>query len=1287
MKTSGRRPQSGVIRSAIALSMCALIACRSSATPPAEQLGQVSSAVWTNGSFESGSAGSPPSGWTVTPYLNPGVTISTPQTRAGLNLESGGSGLTTTLSSSGGPESQPDPSLGTGASLRWPKYGNQVAIVNQLGKNQNTNSLSQTMTIASGDVDPSDGNIHVRFVVAPVLENPGHPANQQPYYFVQLTNLTRSTILYNDYNASAQPGVPWKISNGYYYTDWQLVDISPSTAQLAIGDQVKLEVIAAGCSPGGHFGEVYVDGIGATVPGIFVSGTGPADANDGTNITYTLTYQNGGTTPVAGTTVTFNTPTNTTFQAVNAPGLTCTQPAVGGTGAVTCTVGTFAAGTSGSLQITVGINSGTTGTITAGNYYISGTAVSPLIGPKIYTNVTHGVAYADLGLTMSDGVNGVVWGQALTYTIVVGNPVGPNAAVGATVTDTFPSTLSNIAWTCVGSAGGTCAASGSGNINDSSVGLPVGATVTYTVTANVVSGMGSGQVANTASVAMPSSGSDPSLANNAAGVYNPIASANGVACTTNTDCSSGTCDMAGGICVPAGGCGADSDCTVATQWCNTESFTCVPRVANGVAIPTVSHHSPALTGTCSTAAAAAVCASDVCDTVDNACGYAPGDGQCTIATGPTVCRSGQCSVDGTCNVMNGCEVDGDCSPGNWCDESTHVCTAQIANGGALPTDSDHVTPIIDGLCNPAAAALVCQSGVCDSDNACGYGNGDGSCTSANAGVVCRSGACDADGKCGYVNGDGPCSGNGALCRSNVCSADGNCGYANGDGPCDSSDATTVCRSSVCASTGPLAGKCGQCASDSNCAGATPACDTTSATCVACTASNASACSGATPLCNVTTETCTACNGDDGTSASLACPTSDDPYCVTSGSSAGSCGVCSSNADCAGAHAGPICSLTTGACGNVCAVDTDCAGSQWCNSGACTPKVANGDLLPSADPIDATCTTQNGLRVCESGVCDADNRCGFANGDGSCNGSNGATVCRSAVCAAMGAHAGTCEPCNVDGDCSGATPACDSASNACVQCTSTNASACTGATPSCDVATEACVACAGDFASGIPDACSSAAAPFCTSTGSCGLCATNQDCMGSDHTGPICDAVTGSCGTACRQDSDCASASEWCNAAPSATGSCVPKLANGTHLPSSPSNVTTCSATVGARVCAAGVCDTNDDKCGLANGDGTCSSNADCRAGVCSSGVCGAPESPDAGTPDSGPSMDDAGAPDTGAPVTPANDAGAPLEDNGSIEGGGLACSTSFASHDSSGAGAGALFIALGVVVARRRRSR
>jgi hypothetical protein len=242
-------------------------------------LSAVGGAVLTNGSFETGKPGSVPPGWTVNSFQNAvGVTIQNPQTVDGLNLSPGGSVTTFILNSPAGPLSQPDPFLGNDASLRWPKYGKQAVIVNanssdSFGLGRNANSLSQVMMIGAGDVDAADGKVHIRFVFAPVLENANHSAAQQPYYFIQLTNVTRARILYTNFGSAPEAGSgpppPWKsttasISSGdtkVDYMDWQLVDIAPGSPAINIGDRVKLEIIASGCQPGGHAGYVLVDGL------------------------------------------------------------------------------------------------------------------------------------------------------------------------------------------------------------------------------------------------------------------------------------------------------------------------------------------------------------------------------------------------------------------------------------------------------------------------------------------------------------------------------------------------------------------------------------------------------------------------------------------------------------------------------------------------------------------------------------------------------------------------------------------------------------------------------------------------------------------------------------------------------------------------------------------------------------------------------------------------------------------------------------------------------------------
>jgi hypothetical protein len=257
----------------------------------------------------------------------------------------------------------------------------------------------------------------------------------------------------------------------------------------------------------------------------------------------------------------------------------------------------------------------------------------------------------------------------------------------------------------------------------------------------------------------------------------------------------------------ATGCTLDSDCTAA-QFCDTQTFACTGKLANGVAVPTLTGHTPPLTGVCSAAVGTSVCLSGVCDTGDNECGYANGDGPCTAGTGGnggTVCRSGACSVSGVCEPAGGCEVDADCTGGDWCDESTTTCTPQLANGQTIPTDPPHTNPTLNGMCTAGAGALVCTSGVCDAKNE----------------------------ECGYVNGDGPCDaadGGGSVCQSGVCDKDGDCGYANGDGPCTPANEGTVCRSGTCSTTG-VCEPAGGCESDADCTGG-KWCDETTATCTA-----------------------------------------------------------------------------------------------------------------------------------------------------------------------------------------------------------------------------------------------------------------------------------------------------------------------------------------------------------------------------------------------------------------------------------------------------------------------
>jgi fibronectin-binding autotransporter adhesin len=91
----------------------------------------------------------------------------------------------------------------------------------------------------------------------------------------------------------------------------------------------------------------------------------PSVAVPGQTITYTLGMHNAGPDAASTPRFTIGMPAGTTFVSVNAPGWTCSTPHVGSAGSLTCTGSTLAAGASASIVLTVRVNPGATGTVSA----------------------------------------------------------------------------------------------------------------------------------------------------------------------------------------------------------------------------------------------------------------------------------------------------------------------------------------------------------------------------------------------------------------------------------------------------------------------------------------------------------------------------------------------------------------------------------------------------------------------------------------------------------------------------------------------------------------------------------------------------------------------------------------------------------------------------------------------------------------------------------------------------------------------------------------------------------
>lgn len=106
----------------------------------------------------------------------------------------------------------------------------------------------------------------------------------------------------------------------------------------------------------------------------------------------------------------------------------------------------------------------------------------------------------DLAIAKFNGVDVLNDGDTTRYTIVVSNG-GPDDATGVAVTDLLPSTLVDGQWTCMPVGQASCAAFGSGDIDDTAT-LAVSSMVIYELTATVNAGSAT-TIANSATVTPP----------------------------------------------------------------------------------------------------------------------------------------------------------------------------------------------------------------------------------------------------------------------------------------------------------------------------------------------------------------------------------------------------------------------------------------------------------------------------------------------------------------------------------------------------------------------------------------------------------------------------------------------------------------------------------------------------------------------------------------------------------------------------------------------------------------
>jgi hypothetical protein len=129
-------------------------------------------------------------------------------------------------------------------------------------------------------------------------------------------------------------------------------------------------------------------------------------------------------------------------------------------------------------------------------------------------------------------------GSPFSYTLTIASN-GPNAIATSVISDTFPSALTGITWTCAATAGSTCAVpSGNGNLQQP-VAIAVGGSLVYTIQGTLAANA-SGTLSNSATLTLPAGAPDANPANLTATVDVPVLLATATPTATATDTSTPT---------------------------------------------------------------------------------------------------------------------------------------------------------------------------------------------------------------------------------------------------------------------------------------------------------------------------------------------------------------------------------------------------------------------------------------------------------------------------------------------------------------------------------------------------------------------------------------------------------------------------------------------------------------------------------------------------------------------------------------------------------------------------
>ncbi len=232
----------------------------------------------------------------------------------------------------------------------------------------------------------------------------------------------------------------------------------------------------------------------------------PDPAAAGQLLSYTISVENLGPDAASGVTVADTLPAGGVYQVAGGDGWSCGEAG----GVATCTRNGIDSSVAAPPITLVVLTPLAAGTIT-NSVAVSAVEDDPEGSNDSASETTLVVAGSDLWVLKDVDQSFVIPGLPLTYTIAAGN-LGPQAVVGATVSDDFPD-LIDVEWSCVAAPGSRCSEPGGTGSLDTDIDLAVNGVVIFTAHGTVDPNAG-GTIDNVATIAPPGGMGDPDPDNN-----------------------------------------------------------------------------------------------------------------------------------------------------------------------------------------------------------------------------------------------------------------------------------------------------------------------------------------------------------------------------------------------------------------------------------------------------------------------------------------------------------------------------------------------------------------------------------------------------------------------------------------------------------------------------------------------------------------------------------------------------------------------------------------------------